>query len=355
MLRIRNGLGHSAPMLNDCDGAHRRFNPLTGEHVLVSPHRLARPWQGSEEAPEPGSPVPHDPECYLCPGNRRVSGQVNPDYPGTFVFDNDFAALMPAGDREGWSQDEQGLLVASSESGRCRVVCFSPRHDRTLADLDAAGLLQVVDTWKAEYEALGADPDIDYVQIFENKGELMGCSNPHPHGQIWAQASIPGEPAKELAHLAAWFERHSQPLLIDYAQLEQEKETRVVAANDHFLAVVPFWAAWPFETLLIPLRQVESLAGIDGAETRDFAELIGRVTRAYDRLFGVPFPYSSGIHQAPTDGRAYPHCTLHMHFYPPLLRSATVRKFMVGYEMLAEAQRDLSPEAGAERLRACLD
>ena len=213
----------------------------------------------------------------------------------------------------------------------------------------------MVDTWIAEYEALGADPDIQYVQIFENKGELMGCSNPHPHGQIWAQASIPGEPAKELANQAAWYERHGEPLLVAYAALERERGERVVAANDHFLAVVPFWAAWPFETLLIPRRQHESLADLSAVEARDFAELIGRVTRAYDRLFGVPFPYSSGIHQAPTDGRSHPHCTLHMHFYPPLLRSATVRKFMVGYEMLAEAQRDLTPEAGAERLRGCVD
>jgi UDPglucose--hexose-1-phosphate uridylyltransferase len=280
---------------------------------------------------------------------------VNPDYPGTYVFDNDFAALTPARGRDAWSHDERGLLVARSESGRCRVVCFSPRHDHSLADLDPAGLLGVVQTWKAEYETLGADRDIRYVQIFENKGEVMGCSNPHPHGQIWAQASLPGEPAKELAHLAAWFERHDTPLLVDYAQLELARGERVVAANDHFLVVVPFWAAWPFETLLIPRRQIESLVAFRGDEERDFAELIGRVTRAYDRLFGVPFPYSSGIHQAPTDGRAYPHCTLHMHFYPPLLRSATVRKFMVGYEMLAEAQRDLTPEAGAERLRACLD
>jgi UDPglucose--hexose-1-phosphate uridylyltransferase len=342
-------------MLTDSDGAHRRFNPLTGEYVLVSPHRLARPWQGSEEPPSVLSPVPHDPSCYLCPGNRRVGGQRNPVYTGTFVFDNDFPALKPAGEGGGWSHDDQGLLVACSESGRCRVVCFSPRHDRALSQLDPAELQGVVETWKAEHEALGADPEITYVQIFENRGELMGCSNPHPHGQIWAQSTVPGEPAKELANMAAWFEHHGEPLLVAYAALESERQERMVAANEHFLAVVPFWATWPFETLLLPRRQLESLSAANGAEIRAFADLIGQVTRAYDRLFGVPFPYSSGIHQAPTDGNAHPYCTFHMHFFPPLLRSATVRKFMVGYEMLAEAQRDLTPEAGAERLRDCLD
>jgi UDPglucose--hexose-1-phosphate uridylyltransferase len=277
----------------------------------------------------------------------------NPDYTGTFVFDNDFAALVP--EAESWVMDEQGLLVARAERGRCRVVCFSPRHDQALAQLDEEGLERVVTTWRAEYEELAADDSIGYVQIFENKGELMGCSNPHPHGQIWAQASVPDEPARELRRMAAWQERHGRPLLMSYAALELEQGERIVATNDRFLAVVPFWATWPFETLVLPRRPVESLADFSEGQSRDFAAIIGVLTRAYDRLFGVPFPYSAGIHQAPTDGRPHPECTLHMHFYPPLLRSATVRKFMVGYEMLAEAQRDLTPEAGAERLRASLD
>lgn len=333
--------------------AHRRYNPLTGEHVLVSPHRLERPWQGSEEPPVLPPQLTHDPTCYLCPGNQRANGERNPDYDGTFVFDNDFAAL-PADNTSG-GMDEHGLLVARAERGRCRVVCFSPRHDLGLAQLEPHDLLRVVETWKSEYEALGADDLIGHVQIFENRGELMGCSNPHPHGQIWAQASVPDLPARELRNMATWHERHGRPLLVAYAELELERGERVIAANEHFVVVVPFWATWPFETLVLPRRQAQSLADLSPDQLRAFASIIGVITQTYDRLFGVPFPYSSGIHQAPTDGASHPHCTLHMHFYPPLLRSATVRKFMVGYEMLAEAQRDLTPEAAARRLRACGD
>ncbi|MEM1411027.1 MAG: UDP-glucose--hexose-1-phosphate uridylyltransferase [Pseudomonadota bacterium] len=343
------------------DGAHRRFNPLTGDYVLVSAQRLQRPWQGQEARPPVATALRHDPECYLCPGNRRANGARNPDYTGPYVFDNDFAALAPgsvsvgepASNAEG--QNEHGLLVARPEQGRCRVVCYSPRHDQTLADLDHAALEAVVGTWRREYEELGADEAIAHVQIFENKGELMGCSNPHPHGQIWAQASIPAQPARVLRNQAAWFEAKGSPMLIDYGKVELAQGERVVAVNDEFLVVVPFWASWPFETLIVPTRQVESLAGFSAAQLRGFADAMGRLTRAYDRLFEVAFPYSSGLHQAPTDGRAHPYCTFHMQFCPPLLRSASVRKFMVGYEMFAEAQRDLTPETAAERLRVCLD
>lgn len=351
-------------MMKPPTGAHRRLNPLTGEHVLVSSQRLQRPWQGNEAAPAVPSMDHHDPDCYLCPGNLRANGERNPDYAGTFVFDNDFAALQADDDPDRHARtasdagsafaDEEGLLVARPERGRCRVVCFSPRHDLTLAQLDGPALEAVVSTWRAEAIALAADEDIAYVQIFENKGELMGCSNPHPHGQIWAQSSIPDVPARELERMAAWYAERGTPLLMDYAHLELKQEERLVAANEHFLVVVPWWASWPFETLLLPRRPIERLADFSDVELGDFAALVGVLTRAYDRLFGVSFPYSSGIHQAPADGKEHPHCTLHMHFYPPLLRSATVRKFMVGYEMLAEAQRDLTPESAAERLRDCL-
>lgn len=339
-------------MRQEFDSSHRRLNLLTGDYVLVSPHRTQRPWQGAEEELPDSDRPRYDKGCYLCPGNRRAGDEQNPDYRGTFVFDNDFAALQPQSDAPPATASE--LLVAEAATGRCRVICFSPRHDLTLADMDEAELRGVVATWRQEYLALGSDPSINHVQIFENKGAAMGCSNPHPHGQIWAQSAVPNEPSRELANCRSYFASQGRPLLIDYAELEVEREERLIASNERFVAVVPFWAIWPFEALVLPRRQVQSLADFEPEDDVAFAAILKTLTSAYDRLFNVSFPYSSGIHQAPTDGQSHPYCTLHMHFYPPLLRSATVKKFMVGYEMMGEAQRDLTPEASAARLRECV-
>ena len=329
---------------------HRRHNALTGGWVLVSAGRTRRPWLGAEEPEPPEERPEHDPGCYLCPRNTRVTGDVNPDYPATFVFTNDFAALRP--DVPDAAVDVGGLLRARGEAGSCRVVCFSPRHDRTLPEMEPAGVRAVVDTWVAEYEALGRRPDIDHVQIFENRGELMGASNPHPHGQIWAQRSVPDGPARETERLRSHHRAHGRSLLTDYLALELERRERTVVENGAFVALVPFWAVWPFETLVISREHRRSLSDLTTDERDGLADIVRRLTIRYDNLFRTSFPYSAGIHQAPTDGGEHPEWHLHMHFYPPLLRSATVRKFMVGYEMLGEPQRDLTPEASAERLRS---
>lgn len=328
---------------------HRRFNALTGEWVLVSPHRARRPWQGQVERPAVAQRPAYDPTCYLCPGNERVGGHRNPPYTGTFVFDNDFAALQPAGPPAAVNVDD--LIVAHDEPGVCRVICFSPRHDLSLPDMTLPAVRGVVDLWAEEYERLGARPDIGYVEIFENKGEAMGASNPHPHGQIWAQRSVPLQPAREGARQLAHHERHGRTLLEDYVRLEIAREERVLLANDGFVVLVPFWAVWPFETLVVSRRPVPSLSALTDAERDQLGDAVKRLTTRYDNLFGVSFPYSAGLHQAPTDGRPHPEWHLHMHFYPPLLRSATVRKFLVGYEMLGEPQRDLTAETAAARLR----
>lgn len=329
--------------------SHRRFNALTGEWVLVSPHRAKRPWLGQVERVTPESRPAYDPTCYLCPGNERVGGARNPEYTGTYLFDNDFPALRA--DAPGITVNVDGLLMAEGESGTCRVICFSPRHDQSLPDMTPSAIRSVVDVWTEQYQQLGSRPEIGHVQIFENKGAMMGASNPHPHCQVWAQRSVPMTPAREGDRMHDHFARHGRTLLADYLKLELDARERIVCDNDGFVAVVPFWAVWPFETLVLSRRPVASLSALTDTERDQLADIIKRLTTRYDNLFEISFPYSSGVHQAPTDGMPHPEWHLHMHFYPPLLRSATVRKFLVGYEMLAEPQRDITPETAAGKLR----
>jgi UDPglucose--hexose-1-phosphate uridylyltransferase len=331
------------------DRPHRRLNPLTGEWVLVSPQRADRPWQGRVERLPPPAAARYDPACYLCPGNARAGGARNPPYNSTFVFDNDYPALHP--DDPDGRLDDAGLLVAGAERGVCRVVCFSPDHSLALPRMDAPAIRRVADTWTEQYVELAARPGIRSVQIFENRGEMMGASNPHPHGQIWASESLPNEPAKEAAAQQAYRASHGACLLCEYLALERRRGERVVCGNEGFLALVPFWAVWPFETLVLPLRHVRSLDELDDAGRSALAEVLKRLTTRYDNLFETPFPYTMGFHQRPTDGEEHPGLHLHAHFYPPLLRSATVRKFMVGFEMLGGPQRDITPEIAAARLR----
>ena len=328
---------------------HRRFNPLTGDWVLVSPHRAERPWQGQVEAAAAPAALAYDPACYLCPGNARAGGATNPAYTQNLVFDNDFAALKP--DAPAWESDEQGLLRAASESGLCRVVCYSPQHDLTLARMAARDIERVVEVWAAQFAELAGEPHVNSVQIFENRGAMMGCSNPHPHGQIWACGSLPNEPRKELTSQQAYFHAHSVTLLGDYLALEERKSERLVCSNAHFVVLVPFWAVWPFETLLISRRPVAALTELHAEERAALADILQQINIRYDNLFRTPFPCTMGFHQRPTDGADYPSFHLHAHFYPPLLRSASVKKFMVGYELLAMPQRDITPEAAARCLR----
>ncbi len=332
---------------------HRRYNPLTGEWVLVSPHRAKRPWSGQvEKVAEEVLPA-YDPTCYLCPGNPRAGGtKQNPAYPSTFVFDNDFMSLLPPGPGYVAEKMDNPLFQAEPEVGLCRVICFSPRHDLTLPELPLSEVESVVRTWMDQTGELSGLDYVRYVQIFENKGALMGCSQPHPHCQVWASSLIPNEPAKELISQAEYLEEHGSCLLCDYLAAEREAKTRIVAENEHFTAVIPFWAIWPFEVLLAGHRHVASLTDLTSSEVSGLADILHQVTTRYDNLFEISFPYSMGFHQAPAKGGPYPGWHLHAHFYPPLLRSATVRKFMVGYEMLAMPQRDITPETAAERLRS---
>ncbi len=325
---------------------HRRKNALTGDWLLVSPQRTQRPWQGREETPPAATRPAYDERCYLCPGNARANGERNPAYESTYVFRNDFSALLPE------SPVQSGvhpLLESAPVAGECRVICFSPRHDLTLANMTLEGIRSVVDTWADQVTDLGRR--YRWVQVFENKGELMGCSNPHPHGQIWASDTLPNEPAKEDARQREHFAQHGTPLVGDYLAIEMSERERVVMENAHWAVVVPYWAVWPYETLLVPKRHTAHLPFLCDEERTTLGEILRRLLRTYDLLFDTPFPYSMGWHGAPTDGSDPAPWWLHAHFYPPLLRSATVRKFMVGYEMLGEPQRDMTPEQAARLLR----
>jgi UDPglucose--hexose-1-phosphate uridylyltransferase len=332
-------------------GPHRRLNPLTREWVLVSPQRTNRPWQGQTEAVAATDLPEYDPSCYLCPGNTRAGGHQNPAYTGVFAFDNDFPALLPQPSL-GMSADGDGLLLGESEAGLCRVLCFSPHHGMTLSRMSVEQIRPVVDAWAEQFHEMMALPFIKYVQIFENRGEMMGCSNPHPHCQIWASESVPSEIRREESGMLEHSQtRNGSCLLCDYLKAEREERSRIVYANEYFTVVVPFWAVWPFETLMLPNRHVGAIDWLGDRERTGMADAIRNIGMRYDKLFGAPFPYSMGLHQQPKTDKVGDGWHLHTHYYPPLLRSATVRKFMVGYEMLASPQRDTTPESAAEMLR----
>lgn len=341
-------------MFSRSDHPHRRYNPLTDEWVVVSPHRTKRPWLGQVESTPPDTRPAYDPQCYLCPGNPRAGGVSNPPYSGTFVFENDFAALLPdvpSGELAEGLAPGAPLLHAVAERGICRVLCYSPRHDLAMPQLSPAELRAVVDAWAEQYQELGAVGWVRHVLIFENRGAMMGASNPHPHGQIWGTSFLPGVFAREHQRQLAYYSAHGRTLLSDYLALELERGERLVCANEHFVALVPFWAVWPFETMVIARRPVASIPELESAERDSLATILKQLTARYDALFQVAFPYSMGFHQAPTDGQPAPGWHLHAHFLPPLLRSATVRKFMVGFELMGEPQRDITPEQAAARLR----
>ena len=331
------------------DHPHRRYNPLLDEWILVSPQRAKRPWQGQNEVISDEKKPEYDETCYLCPGNERINGGTNPKYESCYVFDNDFPALLK--NEVSFDLQQEDLFKINPERGINRVICFSPKHNVTLAEMQITEIENVIKVWKEQYLELSAIDYINHVQIFENKGSVMGCSNPHPHGQIWAQSSLPTQVKKTQDNLLKYYQKTGKSLLKDYVDNELQKKERIIAENEHFVLLVPFWATWPYETMIISKRHFSNIAEITEEEIKSYAEMIHIITVKYDNLFKTSFPYSAGIHQAPTDGLSHDEWHFHMHFYPPLLRSATVKKFMVGYELLAEAQRDLTAEQSAEILR----
>ena len=337
--------------MSTADQSHARRNALTGEWVLVSPHRLQRPWQGQIESVETEGLPKYDPTCYLCPGNKRANGNANPFYAGPFSFENDFPALSPASDI---AETNSGFFEARGESGVCRVICYTERHDLRLATMDNEQLVTAINAMIDQFIDLDKRDDIGYVQIFENRGEMMGCSNPHPHAQVWATSHLPSEPAKELQTQLAHYQKHRTPLLLDYLDDELEDGSRIVVENSEVVALVPFWAVWPFETMLLPRRAAAAPDELETAEVEGLAEALSAVLAGYDQLFGCSTPYSMGFHARPSDGKPHPEWQFHVHVYPPLLRSATIRKHLVGFEMLGMPQRDLTPEVAAERLRASI-
>lgn len=336
-------------MFEFTEHTHKRLNLLTGEWILVSPHRTKRPWQGKVEEPAKDTMPKYDPKCYLCPGNERAGGHKNPDYKETFIFTNDFSALIPEVPKG--DINDKGLLIAKSERGICKVICFSPRHDMTLARMDQDAIVKVLELWISETKELGENPMINYVQIFENRGDVMGCSNPHPHGQIWSNETVPDLPAKESIKQKNYLEEKGCCLLCDYLKLELEKNERIIFQNDSFAVLVPFWAVWPYEAMILPKRHMSKMEEMTSKEKLDLAEAMSHLGIKYDNLFKTNFPYSMGIHQQPFDGVDHPEWHFHLHYMPPLLRSATVKKFMVGYELMAMPQRDITAEQAAKNLR----
>ena len=336
-------------IFNTNEHPHRRHNPLLDEWILVSPHRAKRPWQGQKETIAQDNRLAHDENCYLCAGNMRSNGVKNDNYTDCFVFENDFSSLLQ--EEVSFQKNDNTLFQLKPERGINKVVCFSPKHNLTLAEMELDAIEKVIQIWKEQYVELGSKDFINYVQIFENKGSVMGCSNPHPHGQIWAQSSLPTQVEKTQKSLENYYQKNNTSLLKDYLDYELKAQERIVFENEHFAIVVPFWATWPYETMILSKRHFGNIIAMTNDETKAFAETLKIITTKYDNLFETSFPYSSGIHQAPTDRVAHPEWHFHIHFYPPLLRSSTVKKFMVGYEMLGEAQRDISPEQSAATLR----